>query len=546
MLLTYDHIFYGLVGLASRLFHRAILEEVNVVDALTMTGLEMAIGESATFAGYSYIYAHGAGSFENISVRGNKLDDLPGYAMVSDQVIEIVAMEEGADTVSLEGMAGRIYLKISIAQPVSMNLMEVVNIGGLPPAEYNGQPITAHSIVFDNDVASYLRYYYGAHYEAYIGGMPLDVEPPPGQALLTPLQYGGPSNYGFREWLEMMYGHTRQPADPMAVVHMLLDVASIALSIAAIPLSGGSSLFWPIVFMGASAALDGVNAYLYFAEGDYLYGILYSGMAVMKVVVTVRMVGAQVQLTRALGIRSMGGTVDEAIMGGVCFAGDTLVPTRHGYKEIKDIAVGDEVLSEDPRTGERGFKRVADVFEREAAQLVRVLANGEEIVATESHPFWVEGRGWVAVGRLQAGDILRSSTGRGAMVEGVASEGIDSPPARVYNFEVEDWHTYYVSAAEALVHNSCSQNDSIKHIYQNLRSAPQYPEGFIPHGGPRTTPMNDTPLLEQLQECVPGMWKKVFFNGYDMYGEQISVHYFKHEVTNQVFNVKVMQDWSYW
>ena len=96
-------------------------------------------------------------------------------------------------------------------------------------------------------------------------------------------------------------------------------------------------------------------------------------------------------------------------------------------------------------------------------------------MATESHPFWVEGRGWVAAGRLQAGDILRSSTGRGAMVEGVASEGIDSPPARVYNFEVEDWHTYYVSAAEALVHNSCS-NSGVK-VSFNGNKVPVYRGG---------------------------------------------------------------------
>ena len=31
-------------------------------------------------------------------------------------------------------------------------------------------------------------------------------------------------------------------------------------------------------------------------------------------------------------------------------------------------------------------------------------------------------------------------------------------PVTVYNFEVEDWHTYYVSDKEILVHNMCSQS----------------------------------------------------------------------------------------
>ena len=30
-------------------------------------------------------------------------------------------------------------------------------------------------------------------------------------------------------------------------------------------------------------------------------------------------------------------------------------------------------------------------------------------------------------------------------------------PVTVYNFEVEDWHTYYVSEEEVLVHNDCGK-----------------------------------------------------------------------------------------
>ena len=32
-------------------------------------------------------------------------------------------------------------------------------------------------------------------------------------------------------------------------------------------------------------------------------------------------------------------------------------------------------------------------------------------------------------------------------------------PMTVYNFEVEDWHTYYVSDNGILVHNSCGMNN---------------------------------------------------------------------------------------
>lgn len=37
-------------------------------------------------------------------------------------------------------------------------------------------------------------------------------------------------------------------------------------------------------------------------------------------------------------------------------------------------------------------------------------------------------------------------------------------PATVYNFEVEDWHTYYVSESAVFVHNQCGMNNLRKTI----------------------------------------------------------------------------------
>ena len=49
----------------------------------------------------------------------------------------------------------------------------------------------------------------------------------------------------------------------------------------------------------------------------------------------------------------------------------------------------------------------------------------------------------------------RTADGSAAAVE--ASESIKlSEPVKVYNFEVEDFHTYYVSEQKVLVHNTCA------------------------------------------------------------------------------------------
>ena len=142
------------------------------------------------------------------------------------------------------------------------------------------------------------------------------------------------------------------------------------------------------------------------------------------------------------------------IIGKVCFTEDTLIKTDDGYKEIKDIEVGDLVYSEDPLTGEKGLKRVTNVFVNETSVIVRIYAGDEEIETTPTHPFWVIEKGWVAAGDIEAGDKVYLYSGEGREVKEVRFEYLDTP-IKVYNFEVEDWHTYFVSEQDVFVHNSC-------------------------------------------------------------------------------------------
>ncbi len=78
----------------------------------------------------------------------------------------------------------------------------------------------------------------------------------------------------------------------------------------------------------------------------------------------------------------------------------TLISTKAGLKQIKDIKAGDEVYSANPETGEKGLKKVKEVYINETDTLVHVFAGDEEIRTTETHPFWVEGKGWIDAGSL--------------------------------------------------------------------------------------------------------------------------------------------------
>ena len=70
-------------------------------------------------------------------------------------------------------------------------------------------------------------------------------------------------------------------------------------------------------------------------------------------------------------------------------------------------------------------------------------------------------KGWVSAIQLRAGDILVSLNGSLVVLEKIQHEILEAP-VTVYNFEVEDFHTYFVSDSVILVHNECGPNGTYK------------------------------------------------------------------------------------
>ncbi len=99
-----------------------------------------------------------------------------------------------------------------------------------------------------------------------------------------------------------------------------------------------------------------------------------------------------------------------------------------------------------------------ETFEKETEELVRVTYDGDTITTTLTHPFYVPQKGWTSAIELRAGDMLVTVNGEYVVVEKIQHELLETP-VTVYNFEVEDFYTYYVSADAindgVLVHNRC-------------------------------------------------------------------------------------------
>ena len=139
-----------------------------------------------------------------------------------------------------------------------------------------------------------------------------------------------------------------------------------------------------------------------------------------------------------------------------CFAAGTKISTKDGFKNIEHIKAGDYVWSENPETHEKALKKVKKIFVREKDSIVRLSINGEAIRTTAEHPFYVEGQGFTEAKALNIGDKVRLKSGETAEVTGIEEEHLKEP-IKVYNFEVEDLHTYYVSEQQVLVHNTCGK-----------------------------------------------------------------------------------------
>ena len=156
----------------------------------------------------------------------------------------------------------------------------------------------------------------------------------------------------------------------------------------------------------------------------------------------------------------LGCEIKSTVKGGVnCFVAGTQVHTENGTKSIEDIRVGDYVLAYNEETGETGYKKVVNLFRNTTEELVHVKVDGtEEILCTPGHKFFVEGE-WVPAEKLKTGDILTLSDGAHAEILSITIEKLETPVA-TYNFEVEDWHTYYVADSGVLVHNMCAVNNT--------------------------------------------------------------------------------------
>lgn len=137
-----------------------------------------------------------------------------------------------------------------------------------------------------------------------------------------------------------------------------------------------------------------------------------------------------------------------------CFSGDTLVSTRDGLKRIDTIKEGDYVLSKDVNSGTIDYKEVKKVYIKSTYEFIHLKLDGEEIRSTSSHLFFTDSGWWKAAENLKPGDKILNSKGE---LKKLLATRVDTlqQPEKIYNLNVDGFHTYFVGIQELLVHNNC-------------------------------------------------------------------------------------------
>lgn len=151
---------------------------------------------------------------------------------------------------------------------------------------------------------------------------------------------------------------------------------------------------------------------------------------------------------------------------------------------VQDIKVGDEVLSENAKTGKTEYQPVTALTHPHLDRLleIRVEGEAEPLRPSTGHPFWVrstesDAGHWVAAGKLHAGDFLETPTGGWRRVVSVQAL---SGEQTVYNFTVDQDHDYFVGQTGFLVHNRSCDCGSRREAFRTAKRELGIPMSSVP------------------------------------------------------------------
>ena len=214
-----------------------------------------------------------------------------------------------------------------------------------------------------------------------------------------------------------------------------------------------------IISKGEKAFKNVLNSVMDLGKGEYVAGIKNVG---------------EVFLSKVNDVLPDGICI---CLDGGCLVGETLVKTKEGLKEIREIKAGDFVLSKNEELGITEYKIVKEVYRRSIYETCSIRTENGIIESTIGHLFMIKDKWWTAAIDIKENDYIELSDGIYSKIISVAYDK-KSYPINIYNLSVEDNHNYYVGIDEVLTHNTAKLrvNYNLKKINYKKVFFDEYPE----------------------------------------------------------------------
>ncbi|WP_406698287.1 polymorphic toxin-type HINT domain-containing protein [Singulisphaera sp. Ch08] len=132
-----------------------------------------------------------------------------------------------------------------------------------------------------------------------------------------------------------------------------------------------------------------------------------------------------------------------------CFGAGTPVHTLSGIQPIESLNEGDQVLTQNMKTGALGYKPILVVHRNPPSPTYRIALGDETVISSYFHRFWKAGQGWIMARDLTVGDKVRTLGGL-VRVQSIATSDVQP----VFNLDVADDADFFVGRQGALVHDN--------------------------------------------------------------------------------------------
>lgn len=139
--------------------------------------------------------------------------------------------------------------------------------------------------------------------------------------------------------------------------------------------------------------------------------------------------------------------------GKACFSGDTLVWTPEGDKKIKDIQIGDRVMSINIEKDIIEPREITKLVNHKEEEILVITTKDGTIKVTGSHPFYEKKKGKVNARTLEVGDELMDDKFGLHKITKIETKAFNDT---VYEILVDGTHNYFISKQHIRVFNEPS------------------------------------------------------------------------------------------